>query len=276
MRFRPTVLLAARELSEARRSRWFLVATACFLVLSLALAWLGLAGTGRAGLAGFDRTAASLLNLAIFFVPLLTLSLGGLSIAGELEDGSLGVLLAQPLTRAELFAGKYVGLLAAASGSILAGFGATGLVVGLSAGGAAWAFAQVVAIVLGLAASTLAVGLLLSVLLESRARVVGASFAVWLALVYLCDLGAIGLTLAQDLGPAQVFLLGTLNPVQQARILGTLALTDRLEVLGPAGIYAVDTFGAGGAAVLLGWMMAAVTAGCLAYGYLRFRRTVVS
>jgi Cu-processing system permease protein len=105
---------------------------------------------------------------------------------------------------------------------------------------------------------------------------VGAAFAVWLALVYLCDLGAIGLTLAQDLGPAQVFLLGVLNPVQQARILGTLALTDRLEVLGPAGIYAVDTFGAGGAALLLGWMMAAVTAGCLAFGYLRFRRTVVS
>ena len=37
------------------------------------------------GLAGFDRTTASLLNLALLFVPLVTLSLGGLGIAGEAQ-----------------------------------------------------------------------------------------------------------------------------------------------------------------------------------------------
>src|SRR5512145_3556566 len=99
MRLRTAGLVAARELREAMRSRWFVLAAVCFLVLSLGLSLLGLAGAQRSGLAGFDRTTASLLHLALLFVPLVTLPLGGLGIAGELEDQSLGMLLAQPITR---------------------------------------------------------------------------------------------------------------------------------------------------------------------------------
>ena len=112
MRAREIALVAARDVREAVRSRWFLLAAASFLLLSLGLSVLGLAGAQRSGLAGFDRTTAGLLNLALLFVPLLGLSLGALGVAGELEDGSLATLLAQPLTRMEVFAGKYLGLLA--------------------------------------------------------------------------------------------------------------------------------------------------------------------
>ncbi len=117
------------------RSRWFVLSAASFLVLSLGLSLLGLAGAERSGLAGFDRTTAGLLNLALLFVPLLGLSLGGLGIAGEIEDGSLAMLLAQPLSRCEVFAGKYLGLLAALAAAIAAGFGCSGIIVALWAGG---------------------------------------------------------------------------------------------------------------------------------------------
>ena len=193
MRPRVIGLVAARELREAMRSRWFVMAAACFLLLSLGLSMLGLAGAQRSGLAGFDRTTASLLNLALIFVPLVTLTLGGLSIAGEIEDQSLGLLLAQPVTRFEVFAGKYLGLLAAVAASIAAGFGTTGVIVGWSAGGDVRAFLGLVAITLLLAAATLGIGTALSIALRSRARVVGAAFSVWLALVYVSDLGTIGL-----------------------------------------------------------------------------------
>ena len=86
MRPREMTLVAAREFRDALRSRWFILAAGCFLALSLGLSMLGLAGAQRSGLAGFDRTTASLLNLALLFVPLVTLSLGGLGIAGELES----------------------------------------------------------------------------------------------------------------------------------------------------------------------------------------------
>lgn len=277
MRVRETGLVAARELREAMRSRWFILAAACFLVLSLGLSWLGLAGAQRSGLAGFDRTTASLLNLALLFVPLITLSLGGLGIAGELEDGSLAMLLSQPITRAEAYAGKYVGLLAAVAASVCAGFGATGVIVAVAAGGGnAAVFFALVALTLLLGAATLAIGTLLSVALRGRARVVGAAFAVWLVLVYLSDLGTIGLVVARNLGPAQVFVLAVLNPVQQARVLGTMALAPRLDILGPAGLFGIDRFGSLGLSLLLGAALVATTAIPLAAGYAIFRKTAIT
>jgi Cu-processing system permease protein len=277
MRLRIASLVAAREVREAMRSRWFVLASACFLVLSLGLSMLGLAGARRTGLAGFDRTTASLLNLALLFVPLVTLTLGGLGIAGEMEDHSLAMLLAQPITRLEAWAGKYLGLLAAVAAAILLGFGATGIIVGSTAGGGSpGAFLALVGLTLLLGASTLALGTLLSVALGSRARVIGAAFSAWLVLVYVSDLGTIGLAIARNLGPAQVFTLALLNPVEQARVLGTLALSDRLDVLGPVGLFGLDRFGAAGLVALLVGMLLSLTAAPLVLGYVRFRRTPIS
>jgi Cu-processing system permease protein len=275
MRLYETRLVAAREVREALRSRWFVAAAASFFVLSLALSWLGLAGAGRAELAGFDRTTASLLNLALLFVPLVTLPIGGLCVAGELEDSSLSLLLAQPVTRAEVWCGKYLGLLAAVGAAVLLGFGLTGLVVAVAAGGArAGTFIALVGVLLLYAAVTLAIGYALSVALRSRARVVGAAFGVWLAMVYLSDLGTIGLAVLRALRPGQVFALALLNPAQQARVLGTLVLSERLDVLGPVGIFGQETFGVAGLAALLAGTLVALSLGCLGGGAL-FRKVVV-
>jgi Cu-processing system permease protein len=277
MRLRETGLIAARELRQALRSRWFLVAALCFLVLSLGLSFLGLAGAQRSGLAGFDRTTASVLNLGLLFVPLVTLVLGGLGIAGDLEDGVLAMLLAQPVTRLEVYAGKYLGLLGAVAAAIAAGFGATGVVVGLVAGGGnVGGFVALVALMVLLAAVTLAIGTALSVVLSSRARAIGAAVAAWLFLVYVSDLGTIGLTVARRLAPAQVFVLALLNPVQEARVLGTLALGARPEVLGPVGLYGLDHFGENGLRVLLAATLTAAAMLAFGMGYARFRRTAVT
>ena len=275
MRARETLLVVSREMLEAFRSRWFVLAAGSFLALSLGVSALGLAGARRAGLAGFDRTAASLLDLVLLFVPLVTLALGGLGIAGELEDGSLSMLLSQPITRAEVYAGKFLGMLAAMWLAILAGFGITGAIVGAVAGGDARSFLALVGVTLLLAAATLAIGTLLSTLLRSRARVIGAAFSTWLLLVYGSDLGTIGLALARDLGPGRIFLLAMLNPVQQARVLGTLALTRRVEVLGPVGIWGLDQLGARGLPTLLvATLLALATIPVLA-GYRVFRHEVL-
>jgi len=276
MRPRETLLVAAREVREAVRSRWFLLSAVSFLVLSLGLSLLGLAGAQRSGLAGFDRTTAGLLNLALLFVPLVTLSLGGLGLAGELEDGSLAVLLAQPLTRGEVYLGKYLGLLGAVGASIFAGFGAAGLVItAVAGGGNAVAFLQLVGLAVLLAAATLALGTLLSAALSSRAKAVGGAFAAWLVIVYGSDLGAIGLAAARSLSPAQVFTLALLNPVEQARVLGTLSLTSRPEVLGVVGVYGQDLLGANGLPlVLIGALLASASI-ALGLGWMVFRKAAV-
>jgi Cu-processing system permease protein len=258
------------------RGRWFLVAAASFFALSLGLSLLGLAGAQRSGLAGFDRTTASLLNLALVFVPLLTLSVGALGVAGEIEDGSLAMLLAQPLTRAEVFVGKLGGLLLAVWIALLLGFGSTGVIVGLYAGGNAIAFLSLLGLLLVYSASTLAIGTLLSVALRARVRAIGAAFAAWLALVYVSDLGSIGLAVARGLRPGQLFALALLNPVEQARVAGTLALTDRLDALGPVGIFALDHLGAAGVVALLHGLLAATALALGAIGLRIFGKAVLA
>lgn len=276
MRPRETLLIAAREVRDAVRNRWFLLSAGGFLLLSLALSMLGLAGAQRSGLAGYDRTTASLLNLALLFVPLITLSLGGLGIAGELDEGTLGTLLAQPVTRAEVYFGKFIGLVASVWASMLAGFGVTGVVVGIGAGGGnIRAFLGLVGLIMLLGAATLALGTLLSVALRSRAKVIGAAFAAWLLLVYVSDLGTIGLAIARRLDPGQIFFLALLNPVEQARVLGTLTLSGRLDVLGPVGVFGLDHFGAGGVVALLITTLFGTTLGLLAWGWTLFRRIAI-
>jgi Cu-processing system permease protein len=175
-----------------------------------------------------------------------------------------------------VFAGKYLGLLATVTAAIALGFGATGVIVGVSAGGDTRAFAALVGVSLLLAAATLGLGTLLSVALGSRARVVGAAFSAWLVMVYVSDLGTIGLTIARALQPGQVFVLALLNPVQQARVLGTLALSDRLDVLGPVAAFGLDHFGTTGLIALLVGALLATGAITLGWGYTIFRRVAVA
>jgi hypothetical protein len=114
------------------------------------------------------------------------------------------------------------------------------------------------------------------VLLRSRVRAIGAAFAAWLGFVYVSDLGSIGLAVARGLRPGQLFALALLNPVEQARVAGTLALTDRLDVLGPVGIFALDHLGAAGVVALLHGLLVATAVGLAAVGLRIFRKAVLT
>src|SRR5262249_61465838 len=129
-------------------------------------------------------------------VPLGRRPVGGLASGGAAEVASMGGLLAQPVTRLEVYVGTYAGLFAAVAAAVCAGFGATGVIVGARTGsGNVQAFLGLVGLMLLLGAATLALGTFLSVALRTRARVVGAAFSAWLLLVYVSDLGVIGLTI---------------------------------------------------------------------------------
>jgi len=143
-------------------------------------------------------------------------------------------------------------------------------------GGDVRAFLALVGLTLLLSGATLSVGTLLSVLLRSRAKVIGAAFSVWLFLVYVSDLGTVGLTIARSLQPAQVFILALLNPVEQARVLGTLVLSQRLDVLGPVGVFGLDHFGAAGLGLLLAAALAVTAGAALALAYGAFRKAVIA
>jgi Cu-processing system permease protein len=249
------LLIAGRELREALRNRWMWLYALAFAGLALALSQAGLAAAGYAGLGGFGRTAASLVNALLLFVPLMALSVGASALAGDRERGTLLFLLAQPVTRAEVFWGKVMGAALALTAALALGFGAAGLA--LAAGGSAGvsAYARLAGFTLLLALACLGLGFVISSLTRKSATAAGGAILVWLGLVFFSDLGLAGLTLV--LRPAPRALLAMLmgNPLQVFKLGAIHSLHATLDTLGAVGQFALYRFGDG-----LPWVLVVVLA----------------
>lgn len=236
--------LTQKELRDARRNRWFILYTVAFAGLALALAWLALSGVGTYGLAGFGRTGASLINLVLLIVPLMGLTLGAMSLAGERERGTLLYLFTQPIAQIELLLGKFIGLALAMLLALLLGFGLSGLLIAWQ-GGATQAGDYLLLMLLAfvLALASLSLGFLISAAVGKSATAVGLALFLWLLLVFFGDLGLMGTAIVLRLDIDHLFTLALLNPLQLFKMAAILAIRSNLEVLGPAGTYAVRTYG---------------------------------
>jgi Cu-processing system permease protein len=238
------IVIAAKEIRDSLRNRWFILYTTAFTVLAMALSSMSLAGTGSSGLAGFGRTTASLVNLVTLIVPLMALTAGAASLASERERGTLSYLLAQPVNRSEVLVGKYLGLAVALLASLSLGFGVSAAVIAWRSGSAnAIDFVRLVALAYALSLAMLSIGFLISAMAR-RAGVANASaLFVWLALVFVGDLGLMGGTIAFKIQVQQLFHLSLINPLQVFKFASLGAIHASLDVLGPAGLYATQTYG---------------------------------
>jgi Cu-processing system permease protein len=275
MELSTVLILAQKELRDSLRNRWFLLYAAAFTILALALSALALAGSDFAGFAGFGRTAASLVNLVMLIVPLMALTVGAQSLAGEQERGSLTYLLAQPVTRGEVLLGKYLGLGLALLAALALGFGLSGLAIVLSGGGAAQpgVYLQLVVLAFLLALVMLSIGFLISTFSRKASMAVGVALFLWLIFVFFGDLGLMGAAVAlkSQLSIGNLFALSLINPLQVFKMAAVLNIHTTLDILGPAGIYALQTWGRGlamvFAGILVGWVVLPIF-----IAYVRFSR----
>lgn len=236
-------IIAAREIGSALRNRWFLLYAVCFAVLSLTLSLVALAGTGRFGFAGFGRTAASLINLVLLIVPLMALTIGAGCVAGERERGTLETLLAQPVARWEVLLGKWLGLALALAAALALGFGVTALVLGARGQSAGlWRYASIFGFSVLLAWAMLSVGVLISTVARSSALALGLAIFTWLVLVFFGDLGLMSTTITLHLSAQELLGAALVNPLQVFKLLAVSSIHRSLDLLGPAGLYAAQTF----------------------------------
>ena len=271
--FNNVITITLKELQDARRNRWYLIYVLVFTGLSLALAWLGMTGLGDYGLAGFGRTAASIINIVLLVVPLMGLTLGAISLAGERERSTLLYLLAQPVTQLEVLLGKYIGLAIALFSALVLGFGISGILITLQGGSAEInIYLLMVLLAFMLALVSLSIGFLISSMVRKGSTAVSIALFTWLLLLVFGDLGLMGTSIVLNLGVDQLFTLTLLNPMQIFKIAAILNIRGSLEVLGPAGIYALRTYGAqllpGLVAVLAAWTFVPMS-----LAYFTFRRT---
>jgi len=265
------LLIMKKEAGESLKNRWFVLYTICFSALALLVLLFSTMGGQIAGYSGFGRTAASLINLVLLFIPLIAIITGGVSISNERENGTLPYLLSHPISKSEIFIGKFLGLLITIWFSILLGFGFAGAGVAIMGGqGNISGYLLTVLLSALLAACFLSIGFLVSVYSGKASKAIGISVFLWLFFIILGDLGIMGTTVAMDLGIKQVFALALLNPTEVFKVASVLVLSPRFEILGPVGVYAIRTFGQQGVFYLLFSIMTLWTLIPFGFGYLVF------
>jgi Cu-processing system permease protein len=249
-------IIAQRELREALRNKWLWFFALGFAVLAFALSQAGLASSGYAGLGGFGRTAASLINALLLFVPLIGLSVGAGALANDRERGTLLYLLAQPVSRAEVFFGKALGAALAVMVSLSLGFGLAGLGLASGGGGNAQTYLSLIGATMLFALGSLGLGFVISSLTRRSANASGAALIVWLGLVFLGDLGLIGAAVSMQPTPGVLLGLLLINPLQIFKLLAIYDLRSTLDTLGPVGQYAAYHFGENLPVLLIGLLVA--------------------
>jgi Cu-processing system permease protein len=236
-------VVAREEYRRALETRWLFAFTALFALLVLGLSYFGLAQGREVGFQGFARVTLSLMNLVLIIVPLTGLMLGVTSIAGGGE--SLSLLLAQPVARGEVLAGKFLGLAAALGAAQALGFGGGGVVVALNGGaGQVPGFLVLTLLSLVLGWVTLAAAICIAAVWPDRLRAMSAALLLWLLMVIAYDLVVLGATALLSGIPLQRVLFPALilNPVDLVRVLTTLAVGSG-ALFGPTSAVLMRMFG---------------------------------
>lgn len=256
MRLATVTALSQREISDALRNRWFVAYAGAFVVLSVALALLVINSAGYGGISGFGRTSAGLVNLVLFLAPLMGLTLGAQALAAEREQGTLGYLLAQPVSFLEVFLSKFIGLAIAITAAIVSGFALSTLTINMLSGGSGMStFFALTGLTVLLALASLSLGYLISSISRRTSTALGIAIVAWLALVLIGDLGLMGTAVIMELSPSQLLGLTLVNPLEVYRIASIDLLQDSLELLGPSGLVAHTWFGGAIGVVLTAIML---------------------
>jgi ABC-type multidrug transport system ATPase subunit/ABC-type transport system involved in multi-copper enzyme maturation permease subunit len=108
-RVRNIVIIAGKEIKEGLRNRWVLATTLLLAALSLSLTFLGSAPTGNVGAGALDVVVVSLSSLTIFLLPLIALLISHDAVVGEMERGTMILLLSYPVGRYQVMLGKFCG-----------------------------------------------------------------------------------------------------------------------------------------------------------------------
>lgn len=269
-------VLVRKEIRDAARNRWFALFAGGFTILTLALSWMALSGVGSYGVAGFGRTTAAMINMVLLIVPLMGFTLGAMAIATDRERGALAYVMAQPVTSLEVLLGKFLGLSLALAAALLIGFGLSGLLVAVRGSTSEIGnFLVLAGLTVLLAIVSLSVGVLVSSGLRKGATAIGFALFLWLVFAFLSDLGLMGTAVVLDIDIQGLFTMALLNPMQVFKMAVIVAIRDNLEVLGPAGVYAVRTYGDSLLPILIGILAAWVVVPLVIGSYILKKRGAV-
>jgi Cu-processing system permease protein len=222
---RTIAIIAGKEIQEGLRNRWVLATTLLLAALALSLTFLGSAPTGNVGVGALDVVVVSLSSLTIFLLPLIALLISHDAIVGEMERGTMILLLSYPVGRYQIVLGKFCGHVLILAFATIIGYGVAAGALAISGAAvlaASWyAFARMIGASIMLGAAFVAIGYLISSLARDRGTAAGASVGVWLIMVLVFDMALLGLLVVDQgkiVSAAVLEYLLFLNPTDVYRL----------------------------------------------------------
>jgi Cu-processing system permease protein len=259
-----------QEIRIARRNRWAILAILLLSVFALSLALFAAGQSGQVKADTLTLTAASLATLSVYLIPLIALLISYDAFSGEVERGTLALLLATPLKRSELFLAKLLAQVAVVGVAVFVGYGIAALAVALveppsQAGVEAWARLIATSVLLG--AIFVGFGMLVSAAMRRTGAAAAVAVGLWLMLVVLYDIALLGGLVAGGDGAfanAVFPWLVLANPADAYRLFN-LVLLDGAPVSGLDGIArTLPVPPAAMLGILLAWLAGTVLAGMAA------------
>lgn len=245
MMFAQALAVMRLDLGEVRRSRWMVLSAALYVLLACVFMVTAMRESSVFAFTGMSRVLLSLCHSLLVLLPLLAVGATCQSVNRAREDGTLEVLLSQPLTRRAYLVGvtatRYVAL-AAPLAVLLLSLVVIGLLSAGSAGTVRFA-ARAGAVCGALLWAFTGLGVAVSVFTRNQARamVYGLLLGPW---AWPCLISAlVGAMLQWSLNPRVVFALAALNPVQCARLALLLGADPGPRDPGAVGYYLATRIG---------------------------------
>ncbi len=245
---REVAVVARLDFAEVLRSRWLIFCLVVHAMLAGMFVLVGLHESGVIGFTGMGRALMSWSHALLFLLPLLALSATGQVVNTARDDGTLELLLANPVSRTGYFVGTSLVRVGALVLPLLVAMPLMAL-VGASAFGqdVPWDF-----LLRGMAVSTalllcfVALGLCVSTLVRNQAKALMLTILIWALGVALIDFALVGVMLQWELPPSAVVALAALNPVECARLALLSGAQPELSTFGPVGFFLANKVGSTG------------------------------
>lgn len=239
----PIWIITGKEVRDSMRNRWVVAASLLLAALALSLGFLGSTPTGAVKVDPLTVTVVSLTSLSIYLIPLIAMLLAHDALIGEIERGTMALLLSYPVSRHQILAGKFFGHLIILTIATTTGYGFAGIALQLFNGGinvSEWKpFFLLIAASVVLGAAFLAMGYLISAKVKERGTAAGIAIGVWLFFVVIFEMALLGILVAdteQTITGPMVETILLFNPAAIYRQLNLTGYENTAMYSGMAGL----------------------------------------
>jgi Cu-processing system permease protein len=223
--------VANKEFKTGIRNKILLFLTLLMAGLAITIAYFGSASRGQVGFDIGGATIVSLVSLSTYIIPIIALVLGHDLIVGEFEGRTLQLMLTLPVSKTEIYIGKFLGQALSIMFSITFGFGLVGLFLAVSMDMSAlkdFVYLIISSNLLGLC--FLALSQLSSAIVLQRVKSIGLALFFWFFFVLIFDLLLISLLVVTEgnvdssifsyllfLNPTDIFRVINLFGIEEAK-----------------------------------------------------------